>query len=376
MPAIARTLSKDGGHGRLAASLAAPRGYFLYEPSEKPPVTHLLVRGRASSPGPIVEPGVPAVLAPKQPTFERPNSRTSRRRISFAKWLIDERNPLVPRVVVNRIWQQHFGQGLVRTASDFGVQGSPPSHPELLDWLANWFVHDAHWSLKRLHRLILTSSTYRMSKHSRTDYAAQDPENERFWRFPYQRLEVEAIRDAMLVASGTLRRTMHGPSVHLAIPNEALEANSDPRTIWPTYYEQEAARRTVYAFVKRSLVVPMLEVLDLCDTTRSAERRNITSVPTQALTLLNGDEANRQARHLAARLRREAGPDHARQIAQAFELTLCRDPSADESRDLLAFLDREASRLEQRGDGSAAQRRALELVCRAIFNLNEFVYPD
>jgi hypothetical protein len=376
LPAVARGIAKAGRHDVAEASLTAPHGYFLYEPSDKPPVTQLLVRGRASSPGPVVEPGVPAVLASQQPTFEPSDGRTSRRRISLAKWLVDERNPLVARVIVNRVWQQHFGQGLVRTASDFGVQGSPPSHPELLDWLANWFVHDARWSLKRLHRLILTSSTYRMSKQSRPDYAAKDPENERFWRFPYRRLEVEAIRDSMLVASGTLRRTMHGSSVHLAIPREALEANSDPRTIWPAFNEGEAARRTVYAFVKRSLVVPMLEVLDLCDTTRSAERRNITSVPTQALTLLNGDEANRQAHHLADRLRREAGPDRARQIEHAFELTLCRAPSIDESRDLRAVLDREAKRMSKHGDANVAERRALELVCRAIFNLNEFVYPD
>jgi hypothetical protein len=360
-----------------AESSGVPRGYFLYEPLAEPPVTHLLVRGRASSPGPVVEAGVPAVFATQQPVFERPDGRTSRRRISFAKWLVDGRNPLVARVIVNRVWQQHFGQGIVRTASDFGVQGAAPSHPELLDWLANWFVHDAHWSLKKLHRLVLTSSTYRMSKRSRLDYAAKDPENERFWRFPYHRLEVEAIRDSMLVASGELRRTMHGPSVHLAIPKEALEGNSDPHTIWPEFREDEAARRTVYAFVKRSLVVPMLEVLDLCDTTRSAERRNITSVPTQALTLLNGDECNRQARHLADRLKREVGVDRGQQIDRAFELALCRRPSADESRDLLAFLDREVRRKLTATDRSpAAERRALELVCRALFNLNEFVYPD
>jgi hypothetical protein len=374
LPAVARTSATAAGRDVVQASSGMPRGYFLYEPAAKPPVTHLLVRGRASSPGPVVAAGVPAVLTAQQPAFEQPNGRTSRRRISFARWLVDERNPLVARVIVNRIWQQHFGQGIVRTASDFGVQGAAPTHPELLDWLANWFVHDAHWSLKKLHRLILTSSTYRMSKQSRPDYAAEDPEDARFWRFPYHRLEVEAIRDSMLTASGQLHRTMHGPSVHLAIPKEALEANSDPHTIWPAFNEEEAARRTVYAFVKRSLVVPMLEVLDLCDTTRSAERRNITSVPTQALTLLNGDESNRQARHLADRLVREAGSDRARQIDRAFELALCRRPSADESRDLLAFLDRESRHISTSPD--AAERRALELVCRAIFNLNEFVYPD
>jgi hypothetical protein len=365
------------------ANASVPRGYFLYEPSPKPPITHLLLRGRASSPGPEVEGGVPAVLVSRQPAFEKPDGRTSRRRISFARWLVDERNPLTARVIVNRVWQHHFGQGIVRTPSDFGVMGSPPTHPELLDWLADWLMHDAHWSLKKLHRLILTSNTYQMRKQIRPDYAAADPENERFWRFPYQRLEVEAIRDSMLSASGQLRHMLHGPSVHLAIPAQALAGSSDPGTIWPAFHEQEAARRTVYAFVKRSLVVPMLEVLDLCDTTRSAESRATTSVPTQALTLLNGDEVNRQARHLAERLRHDVGEQPARQIDRALRLTLGRPPTSDETRGLQAYLTREASAIVAETRASSkpvntdrARREALVRLCRALFNGNEFVYPD
>jgi hypothetical protein len=261
--------------------------------------------------------------------------------------------------------------------------GSSPTHPELLEWLADWFVHDAHGSLKKLHRLILTSSAYRMSKHVRPDYAEKDAENERLWRFPYQRLEVEVIRDSMLAADGQLRRTMHGPSVHLAIPKEAQAGSSDPDTVWPAFHEREASRRTVYAFVKRSLVVPMLEVLDLCDTTRSSERRTITSVPTQALTLLNGDETNRQARHLAERLRRDAGDDPARQIDRAFELTLCRLPTGAESAELQAYLKRETHAFETETSTSRESERAMRArdeslvrLCRAIFNLNEFVYAD
>jgi Protein of unknown function (DUF1549)/Protein of unknown function (DUF1553) len=360
------------------AKTRVPRGYFLYESSPKPPVTHLLLRGRASAPGPEVEGGVPAVLVSGQPVFERPDRRTTRRRISFARWLVDERNPLTARVIVNRVWQHHFGQGIVRTPSDFGVMGSPPTHPQLLDWLADWFLHDAHGSLKRLHRLILTSSTYRMSKQVRPEYAAKDPENERFSRFPYQRLEVEAIRDSMLSASGQLRRVLHGPSVHLAIPQQALAGSSDPATIWPAFHEREAGRRTVYAFVKRSLVVPMLEVLDLCDTTRSSEKRATTSVPTQALTLLNGDETNRQARHLAERLRRDVGDEPSRQIERAMQLTLGRRPTAEESREFQAYLIHEAEAIAAEGPVSADRARSESLVrlCRALFNLNEFVYPD
>jgi len=187
----------------------------------------------------------------------------------------------------------------------------------------------------------------------------------------------------MLAAGGRLRRTMHGPSVHLAIPKEALAGSSDPDTFWPTFNEREASRRTVYAFVKRSLVVPMLEVLDLCDTTRSSERRTITSVPTQALTLLNGDEANRQARHLAERLQRDAGDDPARQIERAFQLTLCRLPTAEESDELQAYLNHEGREVTAEARASTepgrqerARRESLVRLCRAIFNLNEFVYPD
>jgi hypothetical protein len=366
-----------------ASSGAVPRAYFLHEPTSRPAVTHLLLRGRASSPGPEVKPGVPAVLVAAQPRFPESTRRTSQRRLTFARWLVDERNPLTARVMVNRVWQTHFGQGIVRTSSDFGVMGLPPTHPELLDWLSHWFVHEANWSLKKLHRLILTSATYRMSKVVAAEGERADPENERFSRFPYRRLEVETIRDSMLFASGQLRRTMHGPSVHLAIQKEALAGSSDPATTWPAFDEPQAARRTVYAFVKRSIVVPMLEVLDLCDTTRSAERRNVTVVPTQALTLLNGDEVNRQSRRLADRLEREARADPRAQIDRAFRLTLARPPSDTEQSELLAFLSRESKTIENEaqstGSPSAIERcrhEALVRLCRAIFNLNEFVYSD
>src|SRR5262249_5875395 len=177
---------------------------------------------------------------------------------------VDPANPLTARVIVNRVWQYHFGEGLVRTPSDFGVMGSAPTHPELLDYLAAEFVRHC-CSLKWLHRLILSSSTYRMSRETNAEYAAADPENLLWWRFPYHRLEVEAIRDSMLHVSGRLDRAMFGPAMFPFIPREALEGNSDPDLIWPAYNEPAASRRTVYTFIKRSLIVPMIEVLDLCD---------------------------------------------------------------------------------------------------------------
>jgi hypothetical protein len=343
-----------------------PRGYFLHEPSPQAPPTHLLLRGKANRPGPQVEPGFPAVLVAAQPQFPPPDAYTTRRHLTLAQWIANPRHPLTARVLVNRVWHYHFGAGLVRSPSDFGVMGQEPTHPELLDWLAGWFV-DHGWSLKRLHRLILTSNTYRMSKRWNAEYGSQDPENKLLWRVPYHRLEVEAICDAMLAVSGQLSAKMYGPSMYPFVPREALASHSDPDKIWKPLDEREASRRTVYAFIKRSLVVPMLEVLDLCDTTRSADRRLVTTVAPQALTLFNGDFVNRQARHLAQRLVAEVGPDVERQIERAYLLALCRPPSPTEREALVAFLTASAG---------ADRQRALEQVCRVIFNLNEFVYAD
>src|SRR5205823_14919412 len=189
--------------------------------------------------------------------------------------------------------------------------------------LAARFVRDG-WSLKKLHYLIVTSNTYRMSKRFDADVARQDPEDRMLWRFPSRRLEAEVIRDAMLAASGQLNCTMYGPSMYPHVPRAALAGHSDPDKIWPPFDERAASRRTVYAFLKRSMIVPMLEVLDLCDTTKTAAKRQNTSVPTQALTLFNGDFVNRQAQHLADRLRAEAGPDPAKQIDHAYRLALAR----------------------------------------------------
>jgi hypothetical protein len=360
------------------------QGYFLREPSSKPPISRLLLRGQAATPGPEVGPGVPAVAVGSQPQFPRPaeNAKTSLRRRTLARWLTGKNNPLAARVIVNRVWQYHFGVGLVRTPSDFGTMGEPPTHPELLDWLATWFVEHGQ-SLKALHRLIVTSSTYRMSSRIDPRYAALDPENRLLWRTPYRRLEVEVIRDAMLAASGELNRQMYGPSMYPAVPRAALVGSSDPETIWKPSDAVSASRRTIYAFVKRSLIVPMLEVLDFCDTTRSAARRNITSVATQALTLLNGDFVNSQAERLADRLERDAGTEPAAQIERAYRLALCRKPDAAERSTMVAFLDQEAH--DRRAEAAHANKsltpaqarhQALVQLGRAIFNMNEFVYPD
>jgi hypothetical protein len=352
-----------------------PDGYFFFEPDRAPPTTNLLLRGRASTPGQVVQPGLPLLLVSQQPTFEKTAEKTTGRRLALARWILDPKNPLTARVLVNRVWQYHFGDGLVRTPSDFGILGLEPTHPELLDWLAHWFVHEADWSLKKLHTLIIRSQTYRMSKSLRPDAAEKDPLNLLLWRFPYRRLQVEALRDSMLAASGKLNRKMYGPGTYLYIPPQALEGHADRASIWKPFNEEEASRRTVYALVKRSLLVPMLEVLDLCDTTRSTDVRNITSVPTQALTLFNGDFVNRQAAHLADRAVREAGPEPAKQIVRIWRLALCRPPEPEELSTMEAWLADEAAR----GDDpkpEEAKRLALIQLCRVVLNLNEFAYPN
>ncbi len=356
-----------------------PRGYFMRESSSKPPATHLLLRGKASRPGPEIAPGMPAVLVREQPVLLAPDQATSRRRLSLARWIASPENALTARVIVNRVWQFHFGEGLVATPSDFGTMGQPPSHPELLDWLAHRFVEDG-WSLKKLHRLVLSSNTYRMSKRWNATYAAEDPENRLLWRFPYKRLEVETIRDSMLAVSGRLNHAMYGPSMYPDVPKEALEGHSDPATVWKPSPEAEASRRTIYAHVKRSMVVPMLEVLDLCDTTRSSAQRNVTTTAPQALTLLNSEFTNRQAAHFADRLLKDAGNDSTKQVEHAYLLALCRPPTATERSALVQFLEREAENLRKEAQGKVAQedlrRRALVQMCRVILNLNEFLYPD
>jgi hypothetical protein len=343
------------------------QAYILYEEGAAPE-THLLKRGNPRTPAQVVPPAVPIVLAKQQPVFLKPKL-TSQRRLSFANWLTQPDNPLTARVIVNRAWQWHFGHGIVRTPNDFGLIGEKPTHPELLDWLAHWFVHDAQWSLKKLHLKIMTSRAYQMSRVGVTAYVAEDPENRLLWRQPVRRLEVEAIRDSMLAVSGKLDRHMYGPAMYPFVPKDALLNHADKTSIWPAFDEKKASRRTIYAFVKRSLLIPLLEVLDLCDTTQSAAKRNVTTVPTQALTLFNGDFAIRQSRHFADRLVKEAGPDLNDQIGLAWKLALARAPSAAERRSMKQF---HAEQVKELG----TNQLALTEMCRVIFNLNEFVYPD
>ncbi|MCH2200461.1 MAG: PSD1 and planctomycete cytochrome C domain-containing protein [Fuerstiella sp.] len=373
--------------GELEARFEYPEAYFFHEPSTAPPETHLLKRGSPDQPGEVVFPAVPQAVVRQMntepPEFQSPDEFTTRRRIALARWITDDNNPLTPRVIVNRIWQSHFGVGLVRSPNDFGNRGTEPTHPHLLDWLAHWFVHETKWSLKNLHMLIMTSNTYRMSKQPGPSIADQDPDNLLLSYFPRRRLEVEAIRDSMLAVSGKLNRQLYGPCMYPKIPDAALRSGYDPTRVWKPFDEREASRRTVYAYLKRSLVIPFLETLDFCDTTQSAAHRSVTTVAPQALELLNGEFTVRQSEHFAARIQDEAGSELPSQIELAYRLALNRSPVPDEIDALTEFVDQETqSRLEvadvsQDGHAEqAARMQALVQMCRVIFNLNEFVYTD
>jgi len=334
------------GRAELTVPVDGAEVYAWREPSAKAPETHVLVRGSPTRFGDLVGPAVPAILVKQQPQFQS-GEKTTQRRLGLAQWIASTQNPLTARVMVNRVWQQHFGQGFVTTANDFGLMGAAPSQPELLDWLAHWFMHDAGWSLKKLHRLILTSRAWQMSKSSDS-------------LMRYRRLEVEAIRDSMLAVSGQLNPKRFGPAMKPGIPKAALEANTDKEKVWQPSDEREASRRSIYAFIKRGLVIPMLETLDLADTVSSCPQRQVTTVAPQALSLFNGEFVNHQAQHFAARLKQEAGSDPEKQITIAWKLALCREPSRDELAKMRTFL----------------QDQPLEQVCRVILNLNEFVYPE
>jgi hypothetical protein len=271
--------------------------------------------------------------------------------------------------MVNRVWQHHFGRGLVRSSSNFGSVGTPPTHPELLDWLAAEFVQGG-WRLKPLHRLIVTSSAYRMSSAADAKALAMDPENDLFWRFDMRRLSAEEVRDAMLATSGQLNVKMFGPGVFPKMSQEVLQSQSMPGSGWGKSNPAEQNRRSVYIHIKRSLVLPILAEFDVCDTDSSCAVRFSTTQPTQALAMLNGDFAHQQAAALAARVKREVSGGLDDQVARALRLALSAPADArsiERGRQLVSAL--------QSQHGLDADR-SFELFCLMVLNLNEFVYLD
>jgi mono/diheme cytochrome c family protein len=335
------------------------------------PETFVLQRGNAHVRGDKVEPAFPEILGGGQlvPAAQPPGAKTCLRRKTLADWIISKDNRLASRVIANRVWQYHFGRGIVRSPNNFGEQGDAPTHPELLDWLASELV-DSGWHLKALHRLILTSNAYRMSSQGNSEALAADPANDLLWRFDVRRLTAEEIRDSLLAVNGTLNLKMAGPGVYVDIPKEVLAGQSMPGHGWGKSPPEEQARRSVYIHVKRSLLTPLLETFDYPETDRSSPARFATTQPTQALGMMNGEFLHKQAALFAERLRREAGDDVEKQVRLALNLATARpatDVEAQRGMKLIAAL---------RARDGATPETALRLYCLLVLNLNEFLYLD
>jgi len=350
--------------------LPGVRALCVTEAGREAPETRVLLRGNPQTPGDPVEPGFPLVLGSSSPSIPTPppGAKTTGRRRALAAWIGSAENPLTPRVVANRVWQGHFGRGIVRSSSNFGLQGDRPTHPELLDWLASELLANG-WRLKPLHRLIMTSNAYRMASKADPRALASDPTNDLFWRFEMRRLSAEEVRDSVLAVSGNLSLKMFGPGVYPEIPAEVMAGQSVPGAGWGISPPDDRARRSIYIHAKRSLLVPILEAFDAAETDRSSPTRFATTQPTQALAMLNGSFLNAQAGVFADRLRREAGEDRGRRIALALRLATSRSPAEAEVRRALDLI----AGLEARGMGPDEAFRSF---CLVVLNLNEFLYLD
>ena len=333
--------------------------------------THILRRGNPHLVGREIKPAFPAVLNP--PAVQMPpvpeNAKSSGKRRVFAEWVTSPENPMTARVMVNRIWQHHFGRGIVRSTNDFGQLGTPPTHPELLDWLASEFIA-SNWRLKAMHKLIMTSNAYRMSAQSDPRGVQQDANNDLFWRFDMRRLTAEEIRDTVLYITGKLNIKMGGPSVFPELPKEVLATSSRPRSVWGESPPEEANRRSVYVKVKRSLLVPILNQYDQADTDSSCPVRFSTTVPTQSLTMLNGKFINDQAVAFANRMRWEGGVTVEDRVRFGLRLVLCREPEPAEIQQALTFMQE-----LQQHEGLSAEV-ALDRFALLALNLNELIFLD
>jgi mono/diheme cytochrome c family protein len=354
-----------------------PTARAVGESGSKPGPTYFLHRGVADAKGPVVTPGALSVINEADYEFPTPppNAKSSYRRRGLAEWLVSRQNPLTARVMVNRIWQHHFGEGLVRTPSNFGKLGEPPSHPELLDWLAVEFMSPAWnagdganpqlhaWSVKRMHRLIMTSRAYQMASDDSAANVAIDPENRLLWRMPRVRLEAEIIRDQILAVAGNLDRSLGGPCVYPYIDPKLFQSST--KRTWPGKPDDDPStwRRSLYVFSKRSIRYPLFETFDQPNLVNSCERRNRSTIAPQALLLMNNNFVLTEARYFAERLRREAGADVRSQVELAYRLALGRAPTAFERAKTMEFI-------QSNSDGS----NGLIDFCHALLNLNEFVY--
>jgi hypothetical protein len=331
-------------------------------------VTKILRRGNPALEGEEVFPSFPAVLSPPEPVIQKlPES--SGRRTALAKWIGSKDNPISARVMVNRIWQYHFGRGIVRSSSDFGYQGDLPTHPKLLDWLAIQFT-ESGWDIKAMHRLIMNSDAYKRSSMPNDQALAQDPLNHSFWRYDMRRLTSEEVRDSVLNACGTINLEMGGQSVTPPVPDIVLAGSSVKGKGWGSCTPEQANRRSVYVKVMRSMQMPLLINHDMADTDSTCPVRFNTTVPTQALNMLNGKFMNDSAKSFANRLRAEAGKEPNKQVEHALKLVFSRSPDKIEINAGVEMMKNMKNKF------SLSEEEALNRFALLALNLNEFVYLD
>ncbi len=338
-------------------------GTFLFQeggPSYETPPSYFLIRGDPLSPGSQMSPGFLTVATSGTPptAIPRQYGRTSGRRLALARWIASRDNPLTARVIVNRIWHHHFGRGIVGTLDNLGKMGDAPTHPELLDWLAVEFM-DRGWSIKQMHRLLMTSEAYQMAASYEDDAANEsDAENRLLWRYRQQRLEAEAVRDAIMTVSGGIDLTVGGPPIFPYVPEEIL-ATSKGKGYWDNHPDgPDVWRRSVYVYRRRSLGFPFFDTFDLPDQNLTSAARNVSTVAPQALTLMNNEFVLNQARIFAERLEEAAPNDLEQQIELAYRIALTRSPSTEEEQVAMTL----------------ATEQSLVDLTHVLLNLNEFLY--
>lgn len=355
-----RISALEGEQSRMASALVAGE-------MSSPPKAHLLLRGDPKAPADEVNPGAPVVVSKGEFAEDQP------RRLALGQWLTDANNPLTARVIVNRVWHYHFGRGLVGTPSNFGTSGEKPTHPELLDWLANEFMRNG-WSLKHLHRLILTSAAYQQSATESADAKKIDPDNRLWSHYPRRRLDAEALRDAILFTSGQLNPVMFGPGAR-ARPGDVALAPEAARSPLAVREGPQQWRRSIYLAVSRTNPSVMLESFDAPPPACPCDKRTSTTVPTQALLLMNAPFMIEQAEHLAQRIKKDVGADPAKQIDRLYQMCLGRSPNDKEKERAINFLNNPNVRVRT-GRPKTDDPGALADLAHVVLNLNEFIYIE
>jgi hypothetical protein len=331
-----------------------PAIWTLTDERKQVPRIHILDRGRHTAKGARVGPRVPGLFLPAEAgEYEDDHhSSTTGRRLALARWLASPENPLTARVMMNRLWHYHFNRGIVATPNDFGAQGAPPTHPELLDWLATEFVR-GHWSVKAMHRLMVLSNTYQLASEGEPEKlpaasVSKDPDNRLFWRYNRRRVEAEAVRDSILSVSGNLNPKRGGPAVLVPVQDVLVQQLYKPSQWRVTPDIDEHHRRTIYLIAKRNLRLPFMEAFDAPDLQNSCARREQSTHALQSLELLNGQFSNAQARVFAGRLLKENGWNPQAIVREAFRLTAGRPPSTQEAEIASRFLAEQTGLLKER----------------------------